>query len=198
MTESALGRRLFVEFVSVISKNHAAGSSNVENTLVWVIFWSKWIAKPQLMTLKSAGQCHSNWHARFEPVLTGLLTVQYLSVYLALARKTKSARASWGRSIRLCILPTTQRAQQKRREGSLEKRQLAVCFSVLLVWFEYLLYVHQGRCCHLSLAHIVNTKLGNYAASNTTKNTSKVLTLPRKGKRYDTYTKYILNQACQV
>ena len=60
MRESALSRRLFVEFVSVISKSHAAGSSNVENTLVWVIFWSKWIAKPQLMTLTSAEQCHSN------------------------------------------------------------------------------------------------------------------------------------------
>ena len=198
MRESALGRRIFVEFVSVISKSQASGSSNVENTLVWVIFWSKWIAKPQLMTLKSAGQCHSNWHARFEPVLTGPLTVQYWSVYLALARKTKSARASWDRSIRLCTLPTTQRAQQKRREGSLGERQLAVSFSVLLVRFEYLLYVPQGRCCHLSFAHIVNTKLGNYAASNNTKNTSKVLTLPHKGQRYDTDTKYILNQANQV
>ena len=130
MRESALGRRIFVEFVSVISKSHAAGSSNVGSTLVWVIFWSKWIAKPQLMTLKSAGQCHSNRHARFEPALTGPLTVQYSSVYLALARKTKSARASWDRSIRLCILPTTQRAQKERREGSLGERKLAVCFSV--------------------------------------------------------------------
>ena len=60
MRESALGRRIFVEFVSVISKSQAAGSSNVENTLVCVIFWSKWIVKPQLMTLKSAGQCRSN------------------------------------------------------------------------------------------------------------------------------------------
>ena len=198
MRESVLGRRSFVEFISVISKSHAAGSSNVENTLVWVTFWSKWTAKSQLMTLKSAGQCHSNWHTRFEPVLTGLLTVQYSSVYLALVRKTKSARASWDRSIRLCMLPTTERAQQKRREGSLGERQLAVCYSVLLVWFEYLLYVRQGRCCHLSFAHIVNTKLGKYAASNTTKNTSKILTLSRKGQRYDTDTKYILNQAYQV
>ena len=43
MRESALGKRIFVEFVSVISKSHAAGSSNVENTLLWVTFWSKWI-----------------------------------------------------------------------------------------------------------------------------------------------------------
>lgn len=198
MRESALGRRIFVAFVSVISKSHAADSSNVENTLVWVTFWSKWIAKPQLMTLKSAGQCHSNWHARFEPAPTGLLTVQYSSVYLALVRKTKSARASWGRSIRLCILPTTQRAQQKRREGSLMERQLAICFSVLLVWFEHWLYVRQGSYCNLCFAHIVNTKLGKCAESNTTKNTSKVLTLPRKEKRYDTDKKYILNQAYQV
>ena len=45
---------------------------------------------------------------------------------------------------------------------------------------------------------IVNTKLGKCAESNTTKNTSKVLTLPRKEKRYDTDKKYILNQAYQV
>ena len=154
MRESALGRRIFVEFVSVISKSQAAGSSNVENTLVWVIFWSKWIVKPQLMTLKSAGQCRSNWHARFEPVLT----VQYWSVYLALARKTKSARASWDRSIRLCILRTTQRAQQKRREGSLGERQLAVSFSVLLVRFEYLLYVRRAdvAICPLPILWIPN------------------------------------------
>ena len=60
MRESALGKRIFVEFVSVISKSHAPGSSNVENTLLWVTFWSKWIVKQRLMTLKSAGQCHSN------------------------------------------------------------------------------------------------------------------------------------------
>ena len=179
MRESALGRRIFVEFVSVISKSHAAGSSNVENTLVWVTFWSKWIANHSWWHWSLLDSV-SNWHARFEPVLTGLLTVQYSSVYLALAWKAKSARASWDRSIRLYILPTTQRAPQKRWEGSLGERQLAVCFSVLLVWFEYLLYLRQGRCCHLSFAHIVNTKLGKYAASNTTKNTSKVLTLPRK------------------
>ena len=47
-------------------------------------------------------------------------------------------------------------------------------------------------------ALIVSAKLGNYAARNTTKNTSKVLTLPREGQRYDTDTKCILNQAYQV
>ena len=136
MRESALGRRIFVEFVSVISKSHAAGSSNVESTLVWLIFWSKWIAKPQLMTLKSAGQCHSNWHARFEPVLTGLLTVQYSSVYLALARKTKSARASWGRSIRLCILPhdTTRATEEKGGKPNGETVGRLFFCSVSLVW----------------------------------------------------------------
>lgn len=196
MRESALCRRLVVEFLSVIPKCHPAGSSYVENALVWVIFGSKRIAKPQLMLLKSAGQCHRNWHARFEPVLTGLLTVQYSSVYSALARKTKSARASWDGSIRLCIIPTTQRAPQKRREGRLEERQLAVCLSVPLVWFEHWLYVRQDRCCHLSFARIMNNKLGEYTR-NSTKNTSKVLTYPRKGQRYDTDTKYISNQTCQ-
>lgn len=78
------------------------------------------------------------------------------------------------------------------------ERQLAVCFSALLVWFEHWLYVRQGSCCNLCFAHIVNTKLGMCAESNTTKNTSKVLTLPGKEKRYDTDKKYILNQAYQV
>ena len=78
------------------------------------------------------------------------------------------------------------------------ERQLAVCFSVLLVLFEHWLYVRQGSCCNLCFAHVVNTKLGKCAESNTKKNTSKVLTLPRKEKRYDTDKKYILNQANQV
>lgn len=115
----------------------------------------------------------------------------------SLGAKKKSARASWDGSIRLCIIPTTQRAPQRRREGSLEERQLAVCLSVPLVWFEHWPYVRQDRCCHLSFARIVNNKLGEYTR-NSTKNTSKVLTHPRKGQRYDTDTKYISNQTCQV
>ena len=71
------------------------------------------------------------------------------------------------------------------------ERQLAVCFSVLLVWFEHWLYVRQGSCCNLRIAHTVNTKLGKCAESNTTKE-------ERKEKRYDTDKKYILNQAYQV
>ena len=91
----------------------------------------------------------------------------------------------------------TTRATEEKGGKPREETVDRFFFSVLLVWFEYLLYVGQGRRCHLSFADIVNTKLGRYAASNTTKNTSKVLTLPPKGQRYDNDRKYILNQAYQ-